>query len=82
MPDTGLLKEKREEIETHIVQELDGRDALIDLEVFITGQWRRGYITDAEKNELLNSADLARLAIRRGLDYTRKVRGKPEEYYT
>lgn len=81
MPDTALLRDKNEEIETHIAQELTGRDAIIDLEVFVAGQWRRGAITTSEKEEMIDTIDKVRLAINRGLDYTRRVRGKPGDYF-
>lgn len=81
MPKNGMCPEKLEEIETHIAQQLTARDAVIDIEVLILGQNRRGNISDTEKDELLHALDIVRIGLFRGIDYSRRVRGKAEDYY-
>ena len=78
MPDSGISSDLVNKIENYIAEILNGREATNEMEIFIRGQQRRGYITVAEAEELIDQVDIIRLALQRGQWFGKKARKRPE----
>ena len=78
MPRDGIPNDLLVTIEDHIAEIISARSAIIDLEVFIHGQHRRGAIDAQQMETMLGKCDTVRIGIIRGQHYAKKVRGKPE----
>ena len=70
----GVSDEKLAEIETHIAQILQARDACIDFEVLINGLSRRGILREEDRLFLLDRADLIRIGLQRGQKFALSAR--------
>lgn len=69
-----------EKIEDHIAEILNAREAVVDIEVFVLGQARRGHIDQQAMTDLLSKIDTVRIGIKRGHDFGRKVRRRADCY--
>ena len=76
----GVSPDTLDRIENYIAEILNGREALIDVEVALIAQARRGHLTPERLQNLLDKIEEARIAVKRGHDFGRKARGNPEIY--
>lgn len=80
MPISGVSTDVLAMIEDQTAEILTAREAAVELEIFILGQYRRGHISRDKIADLLMHADNVRIGIKRGHDFAKKVRGHPEIY--
>lgn len=80
MPVDGVSNDTLATIEDQTAEILTAREAIVDLEIFVLGQHRRGHISRRTMIELLAHVDHVRIGIKRGHDFAKKVRGNPEIY--
>jgi len=79
MPVTGTPTKLLWQIEDDTAVILNGRDAAINLELFVRAQARRGYIDAETMAAIEQDLDAIHRAIRHKLDYTRHLRANPEQ---
>jgi len=80
MPVDGISSDTLVMIEDQTAEILTAREAIVDIEIFVLGQYRRGRIDKEQMHALLAWIDQIRIGIKRGHDFAKKTRGHPEIY--
>lgn len=78
MPASGVSSDTLATIEDYIAEILSGRDAALELEIFVRGQYRRGHIDQQTAEHLIQHVDTIVIALQRGQWFGKKIRGNPE----